>query len=400
MAAKLDLEKGKGPVTEKTSLLGGMTAGRDATMAAMADPLAFMVKDDVCVTDYDPENLTNWKALLHFEGSIFRQKAMWAIVFMQLATALGIAGVLYFFAKDPRSYSNDSMTQVIKTMTVSIAFLLGMFLSACLGRWWDTVKSIESLFGSIKKLLMTAINLELPREFCESLARACVLSVIMMEFEMTLQKLPGKQEDNWKERFDELEANGQMTRDARQVLEQVPPMERSFFCWSIVSSELCDVRDDLTTGGVPDTVAYDRLCELVGVGTSSVSALKTLMTFQIPFIYVHMLGFMVHAVNIMTAIGAGVSIGLTLSRTRRTGAPVDFGSIVNEIMFLLIQAFIYQSFLTIGAALSFPVTGEAYKIPLRRMIATLERQLGTMCRLALNMEQERQKRESSAPAGR
>merc|ERR1719375_1988942 len=216
-----------------------------------------------------------------------------------------------------------------------------------------------------------------------------------MEFEMTISKMEGTQEENWKNRFDELEANGQITSSERTVLEQVPPMERSFFSWSIVSSELCDIRDDLTTGGVPDTVAYDRLCELVGVGTSSVSALKTLMTFQIPFIYVHMLGFMVHAVNIMTAMGAGVTIGLILSKSKTTGGHIDAASITNELMFLLIQAFIYQSFLTIGAALSFPVTGEAYKIPLRRMITTLERQLGTMCRLALNMEQERQKREAS-----
>merc|ERR1719231_2065739 len=170
----------------------------------------------------------------------------------------------------------------------------------------------------------------------------------MMELEMTIQKLPGTQEENWKKRFDDLEANGQITTRERSTLEQVPPMERSFFAWSLVSSELCDIRDDLTTGGVPDTVPYDRLCELVGVGTSSVSALKTLMTFQIPFIYVHMLGFMVHAVNIMTAMGAGVSIGLNLSRSRRTGV-IDYASITNEIMFLLIQAFIYQSFLTIGA---------------------------------------------------
>merc|ERR1740138_688511 len=215
---------------------------------------------------------------------------------------------------------------------------------------------------------------------------------------MTIQKLPGDQNENWKNRFDELEQNGQITAHARQVLEQVPPMERSFFCWSIVSSELCDVRDDLTTGGVPDTVAYDRLCELVGVGTSSVSALKTLMTFQIPFIYVHMLGFMVHAVNIMTAMGAGVTIGLILSKSKTTGH-IDAASITNELMFLLIQAFIYQSFLTIGAALSFPVTGEAYKIPLRRMTTTLERQLGTMMKLAFAMEQERIKRDTGSKSG-
>merc|ERR1719174_1844957 len=216
-----------------------------------------------------------------------------------------------------------------------------------------------------------------------------------METEMTIAKKSGTQSENWVKLFDELEANGQMTTSERAVLEQVPPMERSFFSWSIVSSELCDIRDDLTTGGVPDTVAYDRLCELVGVGTSSVSALKTLMTFQIPFIYVHMLGFMVHAVNIMTAMGAGVTIGLTLSRSKTTGH-IDAASITNELMFLLIQAFIYQSFLTIGAALSFPVTGEAYKIPLRKMISTLERQLGTMGRLALNTEQDRLKREAAA----
>merc|ERR1719174_1856899 len=221
-----------------------------------------------------------------------------------------------------------------------------------------------------------------------------------METEMTIAKKSGTQDDNWKKKFEELEANGQMTAAARKTLEQVPAMERSFFSWSIVSSELCDIRDDLTTGGVPDTVAYDRLCELVGVGTSSVSALKTLMTFQIPFIYVHMLGFMVHAVNIMTAIGAGVSIGLTLSKSKRSGF-IDFGSITNELMFLLIQAFIYQSFLTIGAALSFPVTGEAYKIPLRKMISTLERQLGTMGRLALNTEADREKQHAVAQsAGR
>merc|ERR1719482_2277899 len=186
-----------------------MMAGGEALLSA--DPMAFMVKDDICVTDYDPETLTNWKALLQFEGSIFRQKAMWAIVFMQLATALGIAGLLYFFAKNPANFSNDSMTQVIKTMTVSIAFLLGMFLSACLGRWWDTVKSIESLFGSSKKLLMTAINLQLPDDFCSSIAHLCVLSVLMVETEMTIRKKPGVEKENWQKRFDELEAAGQLS---------------------------------------------------------------------------------------------------------------------------------------------------------------------------------------------
>merc|ERR1719359_996785 len=147
-----------------------------------------------------------------------------------------------------------------------------------------------------------------------------------------------------------------MTSHERGILEEVPPSERSFFCWSIVSAGLCDVRNELKTDtGLQDTVAYDRLCGLVGTGTSSISALKTLMTFQIPFIYVHMLALMVHMVNVMTAISAGVSIGLNLRRS-----VVDYASITNEMIFLLLQGCIYQALLSIGAALSFPVTGASY----------------------------------------
>jgi hypothetical protein len=304
-------------------------------------------------------------------------------MFLQLCMAGLVAALLYYFAENPELYASDAMTSVVKTMSVSIAFLLGMFLSACLSRWWDTVKSIESLFGSIKKLVMTAINLQLPEDFCKNLARGCVLSVIMLEMEMTIAKKPGSQADNWKIKFDELEKKNEITPDERGTLELVPAMERSFFSWSIVSNELCSIREKLTTKGVADTVAYDRLCELVGVGTSSVSALKTLMTFQIPFIYVHMLGFMVHAVNILTAVGAGVSIGLELSKHRH-GAQVQPANIFNELIFVLIQAFLYQSFLTIGASLSFPVTGMAYKIPLQKMTSVLERQLATMARLSFD----------------
>ena len=39
------------------------------------------------------------------------------------------------------------------------------------GPRWDTVKSIESLFGATKKLLMTAINLQLPEDFCVCISR-------------------------------------------------------------------------------------------------------------------------------------------------------------------------------------------------------------------------------------
>jgi hypothetical protein len=365
---KLDLEKGAGSITEKTKLLAD-------------DPFAFMSTDDVCVTEYEPENLTKWKALVQFEGSIFMQHALWTVILLQVFTSFGIGGLIYYFQDVPSGLNAESLSSVVKVMTVSIAFLLGMFMSACLNRWWDTVKSIESLFGSIKKLVMTAINLQLPEAFCTNLARGCVLSVLMMETEMSIAKMSGSQEANWVARFDELEGTGQIKKEERKTLESVPPMERSFFSWSLVSNLLCEIRDELQTGGIPDTVAYDRLCELVGVGTSSVSALKTMMTFQIPFVYVHMLSFMVHAVNLLNSVCAGVAIGISLN-LHHAGKSIDVGTIGNAMLFLILQSFIYQAILTIGAALSFPVTASAYKIPLPRMTGMLERQLRTMNNLS------------------
>jgi len=378
--AKPDLEGGlHSPITEASRLLPTETI---KGFGATGDAALALVADDKCITDYDPETLTRWGSLLSFQGSIFAQKSMWIISILMMTTAWGIAGVLYFFTEHPEEYKTDSLMQVVKYLTVSIAFLLGMFLSACLSRWWDTVKSIESLFGATKKLLMTAINLQLPEDFCVGISRLCVLSMLMVETEMTIRKQPGEEEDNWRQRFDDLEASGQMTHEERQTLAKVPAMERSFFAWSLVSERLKEIRPLLSQDGVPDTVAYDRLCELVGMGVSSVSSLKTMMTFQIPFIYVHMLGFMVHSVNLMTALGSGISIGLTFATAHKMKQPVDFGTIINDMLFLMIQASIYQAFLSIGAALSFPVTGDAYRIPLSDMTKTLERQLKLMCKLA------------------
>merc|ERR1719182_154874 len=226
---KADLEKGVGSVTEATRLLGDATKGPD---------LLALVTDEECITDYDPETLTNWGALINFKGSIFAQKAMWLIIILQLSTSWAIAGLLYYVARNPENFNLESMGSVVKTLTVSIAFLLGMFLSACLGRWWDTVKSIESLFGSSKKLLMTAINLQLPDEFCSSIAHLCVLSVLMVETEMTIRKKGGVEKENWAKRFDELEREGQLYAEERVLLERVPPMERSFFSWSLLSQRL------------------------------------------------------------------------------------------------------------------------------------------------------------------
>merc|ERR1719281_593946 len=91
---------------------------------------------------------------------------------------------------------------------------------------------------------------------------------------------------------------------------------------------------------------------------------------------------MIHFVNMLTALGTGLKVGLLISQARQAHRPVDLNQIGTALVFLFVQAFIYQAFLTIGAALSFPVTGSAYRIPLLNMVDALEHQCKLMNTLA------------------
>jgi hypothetical protein len=351
---------------------------------------------DPPVIAYDPEQLTNWRAIIALNGTIFMQPAVIMIIVSQFFCALGVAGLLYFFTEHPESYNSDAMKDIVKTVAVSIAFLLGLFLSSCINRWWDTITSLEMLFGTIKRLTMTAINLELPSASRATLARRCVLSTHLLQVEQTENHalLAGKQTkedlvEHWAAIFEHWEQSGMCTKYERALLQKVPQQQRSFFAWSLVSKELLVQRPNLVSAdGTTDVMAYDRLCDLVQAGVASVSAVRTAAAFQMPYIYVHLLAFMIHFVNVLTAVGTGVRVGLILAKAKQGHGIIDVNELVNAMIFLVVQAFIYQAFLTIGAALSFPITGSAYRVPLKSMCVALDGQLKLMNYLADNFDKE------------
>jgi hypothetical protein len=368
------------PPSERTALLGKLSG----------NPFQ---DNEAPVIGYDPEQLTNWRAIISLQGTIFLQPAVLYIILAQFTAASIVAALLYFCASNPEDYKADAMKDVVKTVAVSIAFLLGLFLSSCINRWWDTITSLESLFGTIKRLTMTAINLEIPHESREILCRRCVLSCYLLQVEQTENhaKIAGRQtaqetKKHWDDIFDLWQSEGKMDEYERVLLTKVPQQQRSFFAWSLVSKELLEHRHHANSGTYDYVMAYDRLCDLVQAGVASVSAVRTAAAFQMPYVYVHLLAFMIHFVNVLTAVGTGVRVGLVLGVAHKQHTAVDHNELLSALAFLVVQAFIYQAFLTIGAALSFPITGSAYRVPLKAMCQSLEHQLKLMNYLADNFD--------------
>jgi len=386
-----DLEQG-----EKTPLLSprvDVLWGNISSLVKTGIPIPLPFPSEEPVTTYDPEELTNWKALVAIAGTVFAQRMVVGIIFMQFVTACMVVALFYYFVRDPAGYSVDTTKDIIKTITISIAFLLGLFLSACVGRWWSTIKELEKLFGAVKKLVMTAINLGLPGPSRGVLARRLVLSVRMLDAELQSTKKKALEKDfdddvYWNRVLAGMREQNKIRDEELSLLRRAPSRQRSFFSWSLVSKELKYHRKTLCGSQGSDVLGYDRLCGLVQDGVAALSAIRTTSSFQLPYIYVHLLAFMVHLVNMLTAVSTGVTVGIMFAKSRVGHAPLDFNALASNGVFLVVQAFVYQAFLTIGAALSFPLTGTAYNVPLGKMVDTLDAQLVLMNKLADEHEAE------------
>lgn len=374
---------------ETTALLGSQV--EESARSTEKVVYQALPHDDKVVVKYDPVELTSWRALFRLRGSVFLNRDLWSVVVCAAFLAASVAIPIAVYAHHPETYDTSMIQSVIKVVTIAMAFLLGLFVNNAITRWWDIVKTFETLFGSCKKLILVLVNFDVDATTREHVARRCVLSVEMLRFE----KVVPKDEDGaakpgaWAEKFDDLEAKSHMTKEERRLLESVPEQERSLFTWSLVGKAVKVVRD----GGKDRATDYRTIYSAVQDGTATVGRLKSAANFHFPFLYVHMLAWMVHLVNFLTALGSGVSIGLIVARYYRPMPGVksedvhlDVSEILKALLFLYIQVFLYQAFFSIGAALSFPIVpvghGAMYRLPLAEMIEGLRKTLDLMNSLA------------------
>lgn len=363
----------------------------------LLDPLQML--NSQTITTYEAEELTNWSAVTMYAGTVFTQPVVLRIVGQQLGTCWAVVYLLFYFSSHPEHYRTDAVDEIARTISISIAFMLGLFLNTCLNRWWDTVEGLQLLLSAVKDIVMRSIAVGVSNECRATLARRAMLSVRMLQAELLFNKKLEQHSTEsifpwakmkppdfdaevfWDEKFAELLELGQITQEEMDVMRSVPMNQRSFFAWSLVGKEMRKNRKQFQSlDGKYNSVAYDRIMMLVQAGITGVSQLKHLGKWQLPFIYVHMLAFMVHFVNICTAAGTGCTLGVVIATASARHEPLDTSTIASKMVYIVVQAFIYQAFLSIGTALSFPLAGQAYKLPLEEEIAELDGQIYMMKR--------------------
>jgi len=127
-----DLEEG---VDETTSLLAP---------EILTSRLSALGQEDTCVIQYDPVMLTSLSTLTVMRGSIFFQGAMWKVVLVAIAITAGCAFAIVkaidkYDHINPNSFSTETISSVIRSVTVAMAFLLGLYVNNSMGRWWGII---------------------------------------------------------------------------------------------------------------------------------------------------------------------------------------------------------------------------------------------------------------------
>jgi len=312
---------------------------------------------------------------------------VFVVVTVTALTAVGIVKAIdHFDHINPESFSTETISSVIRSISLAMTFLLGLFVNNSVIRWWGIVKDLEQLLGSSEKLVMMLIHFQADKKMREDTGRRVLIAIEMLRYSRVIEYIPGDADLNWSKKFDAMVQGGDMTKEERTPIEFCLPDERSITAWALVSQSIRLIDDTQPRASV-------HVYKVVQEGISATQALATAASVQFPFLYTHLLAYMVHLVNLLTSLCAGVTIGIVVARARATpvaktgqGEQVDGSAIFKEILFLFIQVFLYQAFLGIGAALSYPVVprghGAMYRLPFEEMIGSLKAKLQRLNRLA------------------
>merc|ERR1719174_3499161 len=135
----------------------------------------------------------------------------------------------------------------------------------------------------------------------------------MLRYQKIVEYIPGDVDLNWSKKFDAMVQKGDMTKEERHALEFVIPIERPTAGWALCSKAIRPIDDTQPRASV-------HVYKVVQEGIGAMHALQTAATVQFPYLYTHLLAYMVHLVNILTSLCAGVTIGIVVARSRAAQA--------------------------------------------------------------------------------
>jgi hypothetical protein len=337
---------------------------------------------------YNPAALASWPALWKVSGSVLSEWELWRMVLLCGVVSM-LSGTAVGFVPGLHVLGNDSFKYLANIIRVLLAFILALYLSASLKRWWVAMLAMSKFFDAVKSLMLVMTAVGAPAERKGTTRRYAVLSAYVLRHEVrTMFHEDEFEQDKWVTTVGQSMLRGWMNHDEMVILNNSPEKRnRASMIWSWIGVLVGQTFSDLNQKGHQPVAA--QLTKLALAAMCALSNVKTSVSYQIPLSYVHTVAILVHTNNILLSVLVGVA---TASQAQRAvdsdsalegdasrGDKKDFArSIQRMIVYsfsLFVNPLIYQAFLHIGTCLNDPFSETGSAFPIHEFVDELEETL-------------------------
>jgi len=360
------------------------------------------------LTYYDCESLLRLRALFYVVGVAFAdrvvvQNILILVAISSLCCSLVVVGV------EQVKLNVDNLNAARPFLKIFITFMLGIYVNRAFIRWWSIITSFQKFMANIKQLIYFFHASRIDDETISTARRWAVASAYSLDTEAKNAQQMDLQHDWYtKTTLEWLVQNNYLTVEEQEELEylvliqteKAEPMETqqgqvtgtigvaSQPIWNWIGDLLMDMR------GMMSPPMHSRVMGICQSTLGQIDDLKLQVTLQVPYMYAHLLSFLVHLNNTITAVATGISFGMSCSElvwhqnqtpssksssTESTqGKIVAAENMAMQIMMLMVEPLLYMSFLRIGHLLCYPFGYQSHHVSVETNIAWLQAELEVM----------------------
>jgi hypothetical protein len=303
------------------------------------------------ILQYDLASLVSAGALhtaIKTPGTIFTMD--WSLAksqLMYISIFLGTSVGCYFLMSDDQNIDRVELEELAGYLNVFIPFILGLYISLCLARWWSLrVDGLGRVLDASQNvaILMTGM---FPGPQWSDLHDQ-VLKWGLASVSLIVNACREK------ENIDALGPKGDnlFTEEEIELVMQVPYRARPVVMWCWILMLVAKICEDLEIApGKYRDVAMECISARNGI-----SLIWTYLRTQLPFAYVHLVTFLVNLNNLVVSVKCGMVLSMAIKATA-------WSQCVNQVLFLFIVPPLYQGLLGISHVIHDPFGEDLLDFP-------------------------------------
>jgi len=294
---------------------------------------------------YDVDRTTGWSALWHVSGSLLSDNHLWRTVAVYWVLCCLWATGVHFSYLERFIVVRDAAAQVgsaTSYLTALLSFMLGLFVSAIISRWWDCrLNCVEALWGALANIQL-CLTCRLPRPE-DAPFKETLLRLILVAHRLVYLEARGEETER---NLKNLVRVGLLLEDEKKALDGQHTKPQLLLVW------IGRLYHEQAKKKAWDNSVCVYLDEQMGMARNAIGRVFAYCQTQLPYQYVHLLSFCVILCNLLLCFKCGVVIGYSMTPTKEGHR--DVVGIMLQVFQIVAEPFAYHAFLRLCGELSNP----------------------------------------------